>query len=317
MQEDNLIDADSTSGKYATAAAANPVKLAPLALPTPPPASSASAFPPLPVRAGDGKSASSEESEIMKSRLELAEMAISRQRARKAAETAGGENTASAPSSSKSNPQQEVGVGRAVVRDSDDVSTLSNATTKEDLQSVSEKSTGSVTSDTKDDDERKKEEEKQAARARRKAEKEAKAAQEAREEEERRLRREEKLRDMEEAKKLKELEAQLRAERDREKAEIEVKNGHVCRCTVFLGLTVVIVLFYKCFIIYVCSRQRRKLRSLWQQQHWRKRWNSVELRKRNGKRQRRRQDCKPLKTNSLKRRRKRWRIFGHRNSNYL
>eukprot|EP01042_Synura_sphagnicola_P003635 gene3635-4525_t len=134
-------------------------------------------------RAGDGKSASSEESEIMKSRLELAEMAISRQR------------------------------GRDCFRDvvDDDVSTLSNATTKVDFQSVSEKSTGSVTSDTKDDDERKKEEEKQE---------EAKAAQEAREEEERRLRREEKLRDMEEAKKLKEFEAQLRAKRD----EIEAKK---------------------------------------------------------------------------------------------
>lgn len=141
---------------------------------------------------------------IIKARLELAELAITKQRERQAQEKAA-LTTATKPSADSS-------ASLSTVQES--ASTLEGADDGAD---------GDIT----------KLEEKALAKAKRKAEKEAQAAMEKREEEERQRRREEKLRDIEEAKLLKEQKQKefdeflkLKAEKDaRIKAEEEAETA--------------------------------------------------------------------------------------------
>ena len=129
-----------------------------------------------------------EEEMILKARLELAEMAIAKQRARKAQEAGGSADaTATAPAAAAS-------------------------ATKEGVEAEGA------------DEDQAKIDEKALAKAKRKAEKEAKAALEKREEEERERRWLEKLRDHEEAMRLKEEEAQRHEEFLKIKAEKDAKK---------------------------------------------------------------------------------------------
>ena len=151
MQKDNLIDADKV-----------PINLAP---PIPPPISM------LPAK----EKVESEEEAIRRARLELAEMAIAKQRARQAAEQTKG--------SSQTNETSDVS--------SQNADGIPSADSNNDLKSNEE-----------DEEAIRKKAEKEAARAKKKAEKEAIALRLKQEEEEKERRRLEKLRDMEEARRL-------------------------------------------------------------------------------------------------------------------
>ena len=138
-------------------------------------------FPPLAPAGGAKKGgAVSEQDLILQARLELAEMAIAKQRARKAQE-AGGSAEGAAIGAADS-----VEVGKTAAEDGGN---------------------GAAVGDGEDDEAKLKEQEKALAKAKRKAEKEAIAARNKLEEEERERRRLEKLRDHEEAMRLKEEEA--------------------------------------------------------------------------------------------------------------
>ena len=168
---------DAPSKNLASAkSSAAPLGYAPSA-PTPAPASSStSAFPPMPLSAKQQKE--SEDDMILKARLELAEMAIARQRARKAQES----GTASTP----------------IVPAPGDVTTASASAVESAVKDAKE---------IEEAEEAAKLEEKLIAKAKRKVEKDAIAAEEKREEEGREKRRLEKIRDNEEAKKMKEEQA--------------------------------------------------------------------------------------------------------------
>ena len=146
------------------------------------PKPTSSDFPPLAPAAGAKKGGAnmSEQDLILQSRLELAEMAIAKQRARKAQE-AGGSVEGSA-----------IGVASSV---------------DEGKTAGADDNNGATAGDGEDDEAKSKEQEKALAKAKRKAEKEAIAARNKLEEEERERRRLEKLRDHEEAMRLKEEEA--------------------------------------------------------------------------------------------------------------
>ena len=136
----------------------------------------ASAFPPMPMSSRQLKE--TEEDLILKARLELADMAIARQRARKAQE-AGGE-----PAATVALPT---------------VAALASAAAAVSIEKDAKQR--------EEEEEAAKLEEKMAAKAKRKLEKDAIAAEEKREEEGREKRRLEKIRDNEEAKKMKEEQA--------------------------------------------------------------------------------------------------------------
>jgi ABC-type Mn2+/Zn2+ transport system ATPase subunit len=166
LESDNLIDGTSASRKVPE------MKVAPLA---PKRGGKDSSEPELTIAPPLAPAAETEEQQVMRARMELADMAIAKQRARKAAAAGGDAGTTSTAAS---------GAAGAVGAD------------------------GTPAAETEAEAEaRVKAEEKAAAKAKRKAEKEAQEALAKREEEERILRREEKLREAEEAQRLKEQKA--------------------------------------------------------------------------------------------------------------
>eukprot|EP01041_Mallomonas_annulata_P002627 gene2626-5152_t len=201
LQKSNLIDADSTAS----------VKLAPALAPPLPPTTTAATAIATPSTSSSKSAAEEEEEAIRRGRMELAELAIRRQRARQQEEKGG----VAVPSPSL--PGTQTGLDTPLPPPVPVESSPSDSG-----KAPADKTTVPAVVDTSNMSEEDKKKEEQ--RARRRAEKEAKAAQEVREEEERKQRREEKLRDMEEAKKLKEENNRLRAEREKERMEKEARK---------------------------------------------------------------------------------------------
>jgi len=190
MMRDNLIDADPSK----MAAPVGAIQFVPLA-PLKTFAASASiptftVAPPLPPPAAVSAKAApvSEEDAIRQARLELADLAIAKQRARQNAEKNGGkeEDTSGGAGGGGGGEAEDGGVEE-------------------------------------DEESKRKQEEKLAARAKRKAEKEAIIAMEKQAEEERQRRKEEKARDLEEARKLREEEKQAHDEWLEKKAAKDAK----------------------------------------------------------------------------------------------
>jgi hypothetical protein len=191
---------DVSSKNLASAkSSAAPLGYAPPAAPAAMPP--ASAFPPMPMSSRQLKE--TEEDLILKARLELADMAIARQRARKAQE-AGGDPVATAALPTV-----------AALASAAAVSTEKDAKQREEEEEAA------------------KLEEKMAAKAKRKMEKDAIAAEEKREEEGREKRRLEKIRDNEEAKKMKEEQAKQFEEFLVLKAAKDVRPCVRPSCTLF------------------------------------------------------------------------------------